>query len=470
MKGKVMILEDDPILAQQISKVLKQHDYSVLHSTNSDTFFGELRGFMPDVILLDVFLVGSRLNGLQVLRYLKENLDFNYKIIIISGEIKNEQLNEIRGLGAYHFIEKGAYFSTNQLLLHIDNAVTLKRQEEENLDLQIEYLNLKKQFTRSFPFIGESPAINKIRTQLARLSEADEDILILGETGTGKEVAANYYYLNSKRFGKPFHTVNCSSLTENLIESELFGLARGTTAGEKGNIGLFERCSEGLLFLDEVTNLTLQAQAKILRSIENKEIQVVGGALKTVNTRLIFASNAEMRTLASSPKFRPDLFYRIEGNIVELPPLRERNNDILLLMSHFFTNYANRYSFSDQLDLRELKSDLLEYHWPGNVRELKNFCKHIILNEKEITNRNVLKHLRTKMQNRPEYSAKGMDRYLSIRNIKDSTAAFERDYILYYLQENNWHVSKTAKEMGIERTTLYKKMKALDIAQNQGEA
>lgn len=470
MKGKVMILEDDPILAQQISKVLKQHDYSVLHSTNSDTFFGELRGFMPDVILLDVFLVGSRLNGLQVLRYLKENLDFNYKIIIISGEIKNEQLNEIRGLGAYHFIEKGAYFSTNQLLLHIDNAVTLKRQEEENLDLQIEYLNLKKQFTRSFPFIGESPAINKIRTQLARLSEADEDILILGETGTGKEVAANYYYLNSKRFGKPFHTVNCSSLTENLIESELFGLARGTTAGEKGNIGLFERCSEGLLFLDEVTNLTLQAQAKILRSIENKEIQVVGGALKTVNTRLIFASNAEMRTLASSPKFRPDLFYRIEGNIVELPPLRERNNDILLLMSHFFTNYANRYSFSDQLDLRELKSDLLEYHWPGNVRELKIFCKHIILNEKEITNRNVLKHLRTKMQNRPEYSAKGMDRYLSIRNIKDSTAAFERDYILYYLQENNWHVSKTAKEMGIERTTLYKKMKALDIAQNQGEA
>ena len=213
MKGKVMILEDDPILAQQISKVLKQHDYAVLHSTNSDTFFAELRGFMPDVILLDVFLVGSRLNGLQVLRYLKENIDYNYKIIIISGEIKNEQLNEIRGLGAYHFIEKGAYFSTNQLLLHIDNAVTLKRQEEENLDLQIEYLNLKKQFTRSFPFIGESPAINKIRTQLARLSEADEDILILGETGTGKEVAANYYS-EFKAFGKPFHTVSCGSLTE----------------------------------------------------------------------------------------------------------------------------------------------------------------------------------------------------------------------------------------------------------------
>lgn len=470
MKGKVIILEDDAVLADQITKVLKQNDYTTLHSTNSDSFFEELRSFMPDVILLDVFLVGSRLNGLQVLKYLKDNLDFNYKIIIISGEIKTEQIKEIRELGAYHFIEKGAYFSTNQLLLHIDNAVTLKRQEEENLDLQIEYLNLKKQFTRSFPFIGESEKIVRIRSQISRLSEADEDILIIGETGTGKEVAANYYYLNSRRFGKAFHTVNCSGLTENLIECELFGYAKGAFAlAEKASIGLFEKCSEGLLFLDEVTNLSLQAQSKILRAIENKEIQVVGGALKTVNTRLIFASNADVKTLSTPAKFRQDLFYRIEGNIVEIPPLRERNNDILLLMSHFFTNYADRYNFNDQLDLRELKNDLLEYHWPGNVRELKNFCKFIIINERDITNKTVLKHLRNKIQNRPEANTRGLDKYFSIRNIRDSSAAYERDYILHYLQENNWHVSKTALEMGIERTTLYKKMRALGILHSQEE-
>ncbi len=313
MKGKVIILEDDNILASQISKILKQNDYSVLHSTNSDNFFEELRGYMPDVILLDVFLVGSRLNGLQVLKYLRENLDFNYKVIVISGEVKSEQVHQIRELGAYHFIEKGANFSINQLLLHIDNAVTLKRQEEQNLDLQIEYLNLKKQFTRTFPFIGESDSINRVREQLMKLAEVDEDILILGENGTGKEVAANYFYVNSKRFGKPFQTVYCSVLTENLIEKELFGQEKDLAdPAARSSIGFFEKCSEGILFLDEVTNLSLQAQAKILRAIENKEIQVVGGNLKKVNTRLIFTSNADLKTFSDTSRFRRDFFYRIE--------------------------------------------------------------------------------------------------------------------------------------------------------------
>ncbi|HOH79575.1 MAG TPA: response regulator, partial [Candidatus Cloacimonadota bacterium] len=214
MKGKVIILEDDVVLAEQISKVLKRFDYSVMHATNSDTFFEELRSFAPDVILLDVFLVGSRLNGIQVLKYLKENLDLNYKIIVISGEVTSSQITQIRDLGAYHFIEKGSNFSANQLLLHIDNAITLKRQEEEHIGLQIEYISLKKQYTRRFPFIGESEAIRKVREQLSKLADVDEDVFLIGETGTGKEVAANYFYINSQRFGKAFHTVNCSALTE----------------------------------------------------------------------------------------------------------------------------------------------------------------------------------------------------------------------------------------------------------------
>lgn len=464
MKGKIIILEDDNILASQIGKVLKQHDYSVLHSTDSDAFFEELRSFMPDVILLDVYLVGSRLNGIQVLKYLKENLDFNYKVIVISGEVTTEQVNNIRSMGAYHFVEKGANFSINQLLLHIDNAVTLKRQEEQNLDLQIEYLNLKKQFTRSFPFIGDSEGINQVRNQLMKFSDVDEDILILGKNGTGKEVAANYYYVNSKRFGMPFHTVYCSALSELMIERELFGYEKGTfSSADRGSIGLFEKCSEGILFLDEITNLSPQAQAKILRAIENKEIQMVGGALKKVNTRLVFTSNADLQALADSSKFRKDFFYRIEGNVIEIPPLRERDDDILLLMSYFITSYANIYHLSDQLDLKQLKDELLSYRWPGNVRELKNFCKYISINEQEINNRTILKHLHTKMTSRPESNATGMEKYFIISNIRDSTSAFERDYILHYLKENDWLVSKTAQTIGLERTTLYKKIKNLGI-------
>jgi DNA-binding NtrC family response regulator len=241
MKRNILILEDDIVLAEQIAKVMKRYEYQVLLTVNSDQFFDELRMFQPDVILLDVFLIGSRLNGIQVLKHLKDNMDLNYKVIVISGEVTSTQISELRALGAYHFIEKGSAFSTNQLLLHIENAITLKRQEEEHIGLQIEYINLKKQFTRSFPFIGESAAIKKVREQINKLSSVDEDLFLLGDTGTGKEVAANYYYINSHRFGKPFHTVNCSALSESLIESELFGHVKGSFTSADRNKTAFSR-------------------------------------------------------------------------------------------------------------------------------------------------------------------------------------------------------------------------------------
>jgi DNA-binding NtrC family response regulator len=261
-----------------------------------------------------------------------------------------------------------------------------------------------------------------------------------------------------------FHTVNCSALTETIIESELFGHVKGSfTDASKNKTGFFEECSNGLLFLDEVTNLSLKAQAKILRAIENKEIQVVGGNMKKVNTRLVFATNAEPSSLSDPNILRKDLFFRIEGNIVELPPLREREKDILLIMSYFLTSYSSQYDFNDKLDLEALYDDLMDYTWPGNIRELMNFCKFIMINEKEITNNVILKHLRQKVNHTAYTTENAVDKYLSISNIRDSTAAFERDYILHYLKEYDWRVSATAKAIGIERTTLYKKMKLLGI-------
>lgn len=464
IKGRVIILEDDVVLAGHISQIIQKQGYEVLHTTNSDAFFNELRNFKPDVILMDVFLIGSRLNGIQVMRYLRDNLDLNYKVIVISGEANTIQIAEIRELGAYHFIEKGSNFNTSQLMLHIDNAVTLKRQEEEHIGLQIEFINLKKQFTRSFPLIGESAAVKKVRAQISKLAEVDEDLFLVGETGTGKEVAANYYYINSRRFGKIMRTVNCSALTETIIESELFGHVKGSfTDADRNKTGFFEECSNGLLFLDEVTNLSVKAQAKILRAIENKEIQVVGGNLKKVDTRLIFASNADVNTLSDANIIRRDLFYRIEGNIVELPPLRERGADILLLISYFLTNFSPQFNINDQMDLKAILDQLLEYPWPGNIRELKNFCKFIMINEKEITNAVILKHLKNKINHNYGKEESGLEKYLGIANIRDSTAAFERDYILHYLREHEGRVSSTAKAIGIERTTLYKKMKLFGI-------
>jgi DNA-binding NtrC family response regulator len=385
-------------------------------------------------------------------------------VIVISGEVTSSQINEIRTLGAYHFIEKGSAFSISQLLLHIENAITLKKQEEEHIGLQIEYINLKKQFTRSFPFIGESDVIKKVREQISRLATVDEDIFLIGETGTGKEVAANYYYIYSPRFGKPFHTVNCSALSETLIESELFGHIKGSfTSADRSKTGFFEECSSGILFLDEVTNLSLLSQSKILRAIENKEIQVVGGNLKKVDTRLIFASNAGMDKLSEESIFRKDLFYRIEGNIVDLPPLRERDDDILLLICYFLTSFSSQYSVMDRLDLPALKNDLLSYSWPGNVRELRNFCKFIMINEKKINNNVIKKHLQHKTNQFRFSKNHNNGKYIQIQNLKESVASFERDYLLHYLSLNNWKISQTAKSIGLERTTLYKKIKTLGI-------
>ena len=464
MKGKILILEDDIVLSEQIANVVKYYNYEVIQTVNSDQFFDVLRNFQPDVILLDVFLVGSKLDGIQVLKHLKNDMDLNYKVIVISGEVTSSQINEIRTLGAYHFIEKGSAFSISQLLLHIENAITLKKQEEEHIGLQIEYINLKKQFTRSFPFIGESDVIKKVREQISRLATVDEDIFLIGETGTGKEVAANYYYIYSPRFGKPFHTVNCSALSETLIESELFGHIKGSfTSADRSKTGFFEECSSGILFLDEVTNLSLLSQSKILRAIENKEIQVVGGNLKKVDTRLIFASNAGLDKLSEESIFRKDLFYRIEGNIVELPPLRERGDDILLLICYFLTSFSSQYSVMDRLDLPALKNDLLSYSWPGNVRELRNFCKFIMINEKKINNNVIKKHLQHKTNQFRFSKNHNNGKYIQIQNLKESVASFERDYLLHYLSLNNWKISQTAKSIGLERTTLYKKIKTLGI-------
>jgi len=461
MVGKVIILEDDILFAKSISTILSKHNLEVKVTNNSRDFLEVVEAFCPDIILLDIFLKGSKLDGIDVLRLLTDEMHTIAKVIVLSGEAKATHIEKIRQLGAYHFIEKGPKFNLNQLILHIDNALNLKRQEEANFNLQLDNINLKKHLVHSYPFIGESETIRKVREQIIRLAHAEEDMFVIGETGTGKEVAVNYYYLNSSRFAKAFHTVNCSALTETLIESELFGHMKGSfTNADKTKMGFFEQCDNGILFLDEVTNLSIAAQSKILRAIENKEIQVVGGDTKKVDTRLLFASNASIEKLSKPDVFRKDLFYRIEGNIIELVPLRERGDDIILLMSYFFTSFAQQYKNTDYYDLNEIKDHLFSYSWPGNIRELKNFCKFILINEKEINNQVIKKHLEMKMLKSNNPAETSLHKYIQMDKLKDGLACFEKDYLHYHLNRYNWQISHTARQIGIERTTLYKKMKS----------
>jgi len=239
------------------------------------------------------------------------------------------------------------------------------------------------------------------------------------------------------------------------------------TGADRNNIGFFEKCDKGILFLDEISNLSLISQAKILRAIEYNEIQVVGGATRKVDTRLIFASNEKLETLINDGKFRQDLYYRVEGNVIILPPLRDRGDDILLLMQFFLEMYSQKYPIPSNLDLHAIKGDLLKYPWPGNIRELRNFCKHIMINESQLDNKVISKYMALKSSNYRANSSDQVQKYLDLESIKDSVAAFEKDYLIYHLQKNDWKINETAANVGLERTTLYKKMKQYNISKDE---
>lgn len=461
---KILLLESNPKTAVHISRILTDNHYAVKVSKNSSEFFQIISRFNPDVIILNLNLQNSKLSGNEVYRSLIDEKQTEAKLIILSHEQKAAKLNEIYKFGAYHIFDITSDLNQTELLLRVNNAIQLKKQEEENLQLQIENIYLKKSIIQSHAFIGESDSILDAKSRIMKLAQADEDMFIVGETGTGKEVAAYYYYLNSSRFARPFHTVNCSALTETLIESELFGHMKGSfTSAEKTKIGFFERCNNGILFLDEITNLSLAAQSKILRAIENKEIQIVGGESKEVDTKLIFASNSSLDRLSQPDVFRKDLYYRIEGNVIELLPLRDRGDDIFLLLNYFLINYYKLPLDSHKANLITIKDLLLSYTWPGNVRELKNFCKSLILAEKEITAETIRKHLEQKIKKQNETSVSNVHRYIRMDSLKSGVNSFEKDYILFHLNKNHWHISKTAKLIGVERTTLYKKIKLFKL-------
>lgn len=454
-KRTIIFLDNERTLYKTTISRLNSILYEYKFFTDLRVILTYINKSFPDVVVLNI--KSSFVDDFSdtISEVISNSKDLNIKAIVIIDSENQNIVNEYYQLGAY-YVFCNANFQFQQMIYQIKNAIELKQQEEENISLQIENLGLKKNLANLYPFIGESNCIKEAKSRIVKLAQADEDIFILGETGTGKEVAAHHYYLNSPRFAKAFQTVNCSALTESLIESELFGHIKGAyTDADKSKTGYFEKCNEGVLFLDEISNLSISAQSKILRAIENKEIQIVGGELKQVDTKLIFASNKTQKELIAPDILRQDLYYRIEGNIVELKPLRERGCDILTLMGFFFSSFSAYYQGIEEV-FNDLLDHLMSYSWPGNIRELKNFCKFILINENELNKSVILKHLENKIKNCIVYENPV---YMPEIKLKDALANYEKEFLSYHLIQNNWQLQKTAKKLGIERTTLYKKMK-----------
>ncbi len=462
---QILLLEPDKVLASEIAKAFDQICNKFYVCSDVDTFSKHVSSKDLDIIIISLYSESQPLASMEAMKRLIIDVTIKAKLIIYYNDGKNPWINEIYKVASTLTITDFIPFSINQLVQQANTALLIKKHEDEYIKSSLSKFVLKRRLFQSNPFIGESESIKKARAMICKLAIADEDMFIIGETGTGKEVAAYYYYFNSKRFGKPYNTVNCSALTETLIESELFGHIKGSfTDADRNKIGLFELSSKGVLFLDELTNLSLAAQSKLLRAIENKEIQIVGGESRRVDTKLIFASNAGIKRLSHPEVVRKDLFYRIEGNIVELAPLRERGEDVFLILNYFLNRYASDHHYVDYYGIVDVKQDLMSYSWPGNVRELKSFCKLLLINEHMINAKTLRSFLYKKKLINKDYYDPGSD-FLKDTNFKSATASFESAYLKHQLETYNWQISKTAEVIGLERTTLYKKMKQLNIKQ-----
>ncbi len=447
---RILVVDDEPGIRQSLCGVLSDEGYDSAAVTSGEECLDALAASLYEVVLLDIWLPG--IDGLETLSRI-QNIPAADRplVVMISGHGTIETAVKTTKLGAYDFLEKP--LSIDRVLLVVKHALDHRR-------LRLENENLRESFAGDVNIVGESVPMKALRQQLALMAETNGRVLIYGESGTGKELIAHALHEMSPRASLPFVEVNCAAIPEEMIESELFGHMKGsfTTAHDR-KIGKFQKADGGTLFLDEVGDMSLKTQAKVLRALEEQRFEPVGAHESIqVDVRVIAATNKNLESEIEKGNFREDLFYRLNVIPFQVPPLRERKEDIPALAAHFLAEFARGYGRRPK-DLTPQALQLLrEYHWPGNVRELRNLIERIvILNpQSRIDARNI--PLQT---NRKAGADRVSDRYGSLQDVRE---AAERDYIQKKLEEANGNVSRTAELLGLERSNLYRKMRALGIA------
>ena len=474
MARTVLVIDDEAEVRSSIAGVLRDEGYKVIAVADGAAAFEQLSKEQPDVILLDVWMTGptgeKQQEGLDILGRIKTQYN-DAIVVIMSGHGTIETAVKATKLGAYDFIEKP--LSLEKLLVTLQNAFQLR-------DLSRENQNLRSRVAKQRAMVGESQTMLSLKQAIRRVAPTNSWVLITGENGTGKEVVAHSIHSLSSRYERPFVEVNCAAIPEELIESELFGHERGSfTGAHQLKRGKFELANGGTLFLDEIGDMSLKTQAKILRILQEQRFERVGGSQTIeVDVRVIAATNKDLDEQVRQNTFREDLYYRLNVVPFRVPALRERREDIPLIASHYFREFAGLGGS----ELKQLSPDaqkLFEgYHWPGNVRELKNTIERLVIfsDANMILADQILAlmpHLaKTSLANAIGNYANpaqgGMSHMSPAGSLKDAKTEFEREFILRTLRENDWNVSKTAQTLGIERSHLHRKIKAYGI--DAGEA
>jgi two-component system nitrogen regulation response regulator NtrX len=448
MKGHLLLVDDEQGIRQSLSAVLQDEGYRILAVASGEECLQALDADRFQLVLLDVWMAGP--DGLEVLRRIRE-IHPEVVVVMISGHGTVETAVKATKLGAFDFLEKP--LSIEKTLVVVKNALEHHALLEENRQLRGEH-------EERYRIIGESVPMKALRQQLLLMAPTNGRVLIYGESGTGKELVAQALHAHSLRARGPFVEVNCAAIPEELIESELFGHRKGSFAGATADkVGKFQKADGGTLFLDEVGDMSLKTQAKVLRSLEEQRFEPVGSSVAaSVDVRVIAATNKNLEEEIARGNFREDLFYRLNVIPFVVPPLRERVEDVPLLAAHFLQDFTQRYGRKPKQLTPEALDVLSEYAWPGNVRELKNLIERIvIMNPQSRIDR---KHLPALLF-REDHRRKGET---SLATLQQARAAYERDFILRKLEENQGNVSRTAEDLGLERSHLYRKMKTLGIA------
>jgi len=445
----ILIVDDESGIRDSLRGVLEDDGYKTDEAESGELCLDLLETHAFDVVLLDVWLPG--MDGLDTLQKIRA-LDNPPEVIMISGHGTIETAVRATKLGAYDFLEKP--LSIDRTLSLIKHAIDAKKLRRENRDL-------KKQLQSKSVIAGDSIPMKALRQQIAIMAPTNGRVLIYGESGTGKELVAHAIHAQSLRNEEMFIELNCAAIPEDLIESELFGHRQGSFPGASADKeGRFQKATGGTLFLDEVGDMSLKTQSKVLRALDEQRFTPVGGAdAITVDVRVIASTNKDLEEEISKGNFREDLFYRLNVIPFFVPPLRERKEDIPLLARYFLKEFAVAYGRRSREITDDAIHTLTRYSWPGNVRELRNVIERIVIMN-PTTTRFERKHLPPLIYRDGSRRAAGTE-FSTLHQARD---AYERDYILKKLDESHGNVSRTAETLGLERSHLYRKMKALGIA------
>ena len=447
MVTSILIVDDESGIRESLGALLREEGFETFEVSSAEECLALLEERHFDLVLLDVWL--PKMDGLEALDRIQTRDDAPM-VVMISGHGNIETAVRATKLGAFDFVEKP--LSIEKISLVLRNAVEYLRLETENRRLRAE-------LEERHQILGVSIPMKALRQQIALTAPTNGRVLIYGESGTGKELVARALHDSSSRSTMPFVEVNCAAIPEELIESELFGHRKGSfTGASEDKTGKFQKADAGTLFLDEVGDMSLKTQAKVLRVLEEQRVEPIGSSQPvTVDVRVIAATNKKLEEEIARNQFREDLFYRLNVIPFYVPALRERTEDVPILARHFLGEFCQEYGRKPKEFSPAALDVLMGYPWPGNVRELKNLVERLVI---------ICPSTRIEPHHLPPEVFRGASKspQKPYESLHEARSAYEREFVLRKLEENRWNMTRAAHALGLERSHLYRKMRSLGIA------